>query len=265
MNRILSNGWVQGMAKVIFLLSFIFKMDSIEASVFHEKNETIISINKNGQSPHAEHNVSITAVPDKYGFFRLHVNGKGNYAGFKNVVWISQAEIFIKDRSLYISHSTTDVFNNGVKVFESLKNFDHISKIVSLRIKDEKGIVVKNKQYPIKGPICDDVTLIHVLAYFASEVGLKNLKHFYLLTNEPKLYHVMVKYRGREILDLSGREKADKFQLMADLGPLTEVAAKVVPPTFVWYRTESHADWLQYEGMESGYKSTNIRSYVVKK
>lgn len=50
---------------------------------------------------------------------------------------------------------------------------------------------------------------------------------------------------------------------MADLGPLTEPASKIVPPAYVWFSKEDARHWIQYEGMETGYETANIVAYKV--
>jgi len=128
---------------------------------------------------------------------------------------------------------------------------------------DEKGNILDEEIFEIKGPVCDDITMFCFLKSYAANRDKEKFKNFYLLTNEPKLYKVDIKNRGTEDLKLPiGTVKAIKLQLMADLGPVTEIAAKIVPPTYFWYKNQYPYDWLQYEGKESGLKSANVVAYL---
>jgi hypothetical protein len=75
---------------------------------------------------------------------------------------------------------------------------------------------------------------------------------FHLLTNEPTLYKITVKYRGKEKIKVEGEEiLCHKVQMIPDLG-LLNVFGAFVPKTYFWYKATPPYDFVRYEGLESG-------------
>ena len=73
-----------------------------------------------------------------------------------------------------------------------------------------------------------------------------------LLTNEPKIYPMTIKYIGEEPVAINGKEiAAHKIQMIPDLGALNIFGA-FVPKTYFWFTKEKPHDFLRYEGLESG-------------
>ena len=120
--------------------------------------------------------------------------------------------------------------------------------------------------YDIKGPICDAINLPVFLERFLAHHERLTYTYFYLLSTEPKLYKVNIYYRGVEQIDIDGEKiQAKKIQLIGDMGPLTELAAKFLPKTYVWFTAEKPYRWLKYEGLERGRDSAHIVVQVTDK
>lgn len=70
----------------------------------------------------------------------------------------------------------------------------------------------------------------------------------HLLTNEPTLYSITIKYRGRET---QNGQDCYKIEMIPDLGALNIFGA-FVPKTYFWYTVSSPHKFVRYEGLESG-------------
>jgi len=228
----------------------------------------IYSETKNNSKPHATATCSIrkNSQPEKT-LYQLIQNGKGNYDQFKDVQWTMTSSLMEDHSSLWVLESTTHVYDHDqTQLAQFKKVYDYQKSAITFQKLNHRGEVLQEEIFPIKGPTCDDITLVHFLRTYVANQNNEQYQRFYLLTNEPKLYQVMIKNRGKEVLNLPmGRINAMKIQLMADLGPLTEIVAQFVPPTFVWYTEHYPYHWLQYEGLESGFGSANIKTTLVKR
>jgi hypothetical protein len=244
-----------------FVIFGISPQDSAQAELLSKLEHQVETVQKKDRTARSRSAVTLHPVPEKDGAFILNIEGEGQFAKFTNVRWTNSARIVERGQQVLVQHSSTKVFSGATLVFQAEKNYDYDKKLVAVEHTGEDGKIILNEQFPIKGPICDNVTLVHVIDKMLPPAGGPGPQHFYLLTDEPKLYHVMVKNRGTEVLRLpSGEFETTKIQLMADLGPLTDMAARMVPKTYVWLSKD--IGWVQYEGMETGYQSPNIISFV---
>jgi len=108
----------------------------------------------------------------------------------------------------------------------------------------------KDQSFDMKDDLIDREILGAALANypFAEKRDLL----FHLLTNEPKIYPMTVKYIGMENLKLGEKTVAcHKIQMIPDLGALNIFGA-FVPKTYFWYKTDEPYDFIRYEGLESG-------------
>jgi len=194
--------------------------------------------------------------------YEIILNGHGDYDRFEDVNWTIESRVRETDGLLYPLYSICtikDKKQNILSVYR--KAFDYDQQAISFSIIDEKGREQEPQTFPIKGPTTDDTNMVYFLKKFIALNHDPEYQSFYLLSSEPKLYKVNIKALGEETLDLpGGKEKAIKFQLMADLGPLTELAAKIVAPTFIWYKKDDPSAWFQYQGLEIGRHSAHIIS-----
>lgn len=231
------------------------------AGLLLEQDQNVETYYKKDKKPRSQADVSLRKDPASADEFILLVEGEGQYAGFTDVRWNSTARIVEHNNAVTVRNSSIKVFSGEKLVFQADKNYDYDKKMATVTHTGENGTAILEEQFPIKGPICDNVTLVHVIDKMLPPAGEPGPQRFYLLTDEPKLYHVMVKNRGTEVLRLpSGEFETTKIQLMADLGPLTDIAARMVPKTYMWLSKDN--GWVQYEGMETGYQSPNIISFV---
>jgi len=74
---------------------------------------------------------------------------------------------------------------------------------------------------------------------------------FRLLTNEPRIYPMTLKYIGEETLKVNNKDVVCyKVQMIPDLGVLNLLGA-FVPKTYFW-ETKAEHEFIRYEGLESG-------------
>jgi len=75
---------------------------------------------------------------------------------------------------------------------------------------------------------------------------------FRLLTNEPRIYPMTLKFIGEEALKVGGKTvDCYKIQMIPDLGVLNLLGA-FVPKTYFWETKSEPHDFVRYEGLESG-------------
>jgi len=255
--------------KLLFVLTgfyfFCFcvsQQDYAQAGLLSKLEQRVETVRKKDRSVRSRSAVTLQPLSEEDGVFILRIEGEGQYAGFTGVRWINTARIIEHNQHVQVQHSSTKVFSGSTLVFQADKNYDYAKKLVTLEHTGEDGKLILKEKFPIKGPICDDVTLVHLFNKITRSAAGPDAQRFYLLTDEPKLYRVMIKNRWTETLRLpSGKFETQKMQLMADLGSLTDTVAKMVPKTYVWL-SKDHG-WVQYEGLETGYRSANIRSYII--
>ncbi|MCA9401879.1 MAG: hypothetical protein KC713_09640 [Candidatus Omnitrophica bacterium] len=200
----------------------------------------------------------------------LTKNSYGNYERYTDIQWRSRSQLTERNGKLYVEESTT-IFETriGELIKKIEKRYDYATRRSEFIEYDNNGRVIRSRSFVIQGPICDDVTLNQFLrAWILSQENFDPLQpqrtkipNIFLMTNEGKVYNVVVIYKGTENIMVHHRSiKAQKWQLMADLGPLTQAAASFVPPTYVWFEDNPAFQWIKYQGMESGYQSAYIEA-----
>ena len=201
---------------------------------------------------------------DKRTLYVSRKEGRGDYAGYTDVVWTIDSRMQEEsDRLNPLESSLTIKTGDGNVLTRYEIVFQHDRKIINFRRFDGAGELIRAADFPIKGPTTDSFGLIHFLKKLVAEPDKKKDDSFYLLTNEPALYKIDLKRRGEEKITLpAGEFRAVKIQLLVDLGPLTGITARLFPPTYLWYQKNDPSLWLRYEGLEFGRNSTNIISYM---
>lgn len=87
----------------------------------------------------------------------------------------------------------------------------------------------------------------------------------HLLTHEPTLYKITIRYLGNEKVNLAGREiDCYKLEMIPDLGALNLLGA-FVPKTYFWYQLAAPHRFVRYEGLESGLGTPYIVMEVAKR
>jgi hypothetical protein len=171
--------------------------------------------------------------------------GKGQYGqDKKEKSWRTESYTAIKGDQA-IPYQVKQVFKDPAgKVISSLqKDYDLKDKAVNCRINGQ------TKSYEFKPDLIDRETLGLCLRNFA--FGSSREFPFHLLTNEPSLYHMSIKYLGRETLVVDGvAYDCHKVQMLLDLGAIN-ILSGFFPKTYFWFRAAEPHDMLRYEGLES--------------
>lgn len=202
----------------------------------------------------------------KYGrLWEVTINGQGEWMGYVDTKISQSAKFIHHEVGLRVLETESVVFDEqGNDAARFVKEYDYDRNTV---IVVKRGGVAAHKfeRFEMLGPTCDDVSLVHFLkAYNARDFVNEPYQVFYLVTNEPKMYKVRMIYVANDTLETNGvSRKAIKYQLKADFGPLTDIVAKMVPPTYVWYSRDYPFEFLQYQGMESGFRSAYIKATVI--
>lgn len=238
---------------LIMLLVFCFALAGVsQAEVFQINNmrkgkEGLAARDKSSGKPLWQSEI-LTQKIEHAGktFLYIKEEGSGIYGKDKKFKsWVSEAYYhFEKTRA--IPYQTNLVFRD-----KSGKVIQRINKFYD---PDEKKAVCrvngKEKRFEFKEDLIDKELLGTALQNYPFEE--KRDVIFHLLTNEPTVYKITVKYRGMETLKIGGRVfECHKLQMIPDLG-LLNIFRAFVPKTYFWYKTSPPHDFVRYEGLESG-------------
>ena len=264
MNDCRWNTTVKTILTIAALIGSSVLVDANITPLYSSGEINVVAIDRAKNDRHAAINCK---TEEDQGQFTMVERGEGSSGKYTNIRWEARTIFTLNNGLMQITQSVKQVFNKDGELLETVtKEFDLNAHTAVYRKTAEDGELITERTYPIEGPIVDDINLVHFIRGIYSDGDKRKFESFYLLSNEPKLYKVNTKFIGQETLSLPGGEyEAMKLQLMADLGALTEIAAKVVTPTYVWVSKDHPHHWLQYEGLESGRYSTKVKTYVVKK
>lgn len=196
--------------------------------------------------------------------YEMHAEGNGGFDKYQNARWTIHSEMipdgdFIKP--LWTRTIINDLTNQNTITSET--RFDYPAKKIRITTKESKHPKNKTFVFPLKGRTADYATLCYFLKPFVANQPKEKNQSFYLLTIEPALYKVNLKFVRPEKLTLPlGEKDTWKFRLIADFGILDDVFDRMIPPTFIWYEGHAPFAWLQYQGMETGLHSPDIISTV---
>ena len=169
--------------------------------------------------------------------------------------------IYGKDRSFkswesnayYLYDGTTVIPDQAKKVYKDEKG-NVIQIIEKFYHPEQKTIIVKVNGQERPFEYQDDVVDQDLLATAIGNYPYAEKRDFvfHILTNEPRLYPMNVKYVGEETLTVAGQSVASyKLQMVPDLGALNIFGA-FVPKTYFWFSKAPPYNFLRYEGLESG-------------
>lgn len=248
---------------VMLFLSFCSTVFGSSETFIASGNEKRRVIDQKNNKIRSEMTLSIEQRGDFYEYIE---ETRGAYDQFENIVKSVRTIMRENNGLIETVESTITVKDEqGHILAKYTKDFDYKGGKVIYRKYDNAGELEKEKKFKIKGPICDDTSLVYFAKIFAANHGDKKYKRYYLLSNEPKLYDIRVKDLG--IVDFklpSGKVvKAIKIQTIPSFGPLTGILAKLVPPTYLWYEAQPPHNFLQYEGLEVGLGGAVITSTVM--
>ena len=135
---------------------------------------------------------------------------------------------------------------NGKTLKTLKKSFDYENKKVICNVNG------KEKEFEFKDDLVDRENLGLFLSNYPFEKK-KDLS-FHLLTHEPSLDKMIIKYKGRETINMV---KCYKLEMTPDLGVL-KILNAFIPKIYFWYECEPPHNFIKYEGLESGLNSPYI-------
>lgn len=229
-----------------------------------EKLDVICTLKDNGES-HAKHSMLINSFQENdQWYYEFSAEGFGDYDTFKNVHWTKQSTVIDANGLLKPLKSEIKIYNRDGKLNTRYAiSYDYRQNKVHFYTDGPEYSKPRHHSFPIKGPICDDVTMIHFLKAYIPRLDNKGDEYFYLVTNEPNVYKVRVVEDKRETLDLPiGRLDTVKIQAYALMGPLTHMMKAILPPTYLWYEDKYPYNWVKYQGLDGGPNSENIIAVV---
>ena len=192
-------------------------------------------------------------------FLYIKEDGAGIYGKDKKYKsWASQA-YYRLEKKRAIPYQTQLVYKDrSGKVIQTITKFyDPEEK------KAVCGVNGKEHKFEFKDDLIDKEVLGTCLQNYPFEE--KRDVVFHLLTNEPTLYKITVKYRDLDTLIIEGKiVKCHKLQMIPDLG-LLNVFGAFVPKTYFWYKVDPPHDFVRYEGLESGLGTPYIVLETVQK
>ncbi|MFC1511548.1 hypothetical protein ACFL5U_04125 [Candidatus Margulisiibacteriota bacterium] len=163
----------------------------------------------------------------------------------KPKTWRTESYALIQGNRI-IPYSVKVVFKDKQgKVLRQLEKFYDLEK--KKVFCDDNG---KAKKYDFKDDLLDKEFM--GVAQSNYPFAAKKDYIYHILTHEPTLYKITLKYRGKEVLRTQGKEiECHKIQMIPDLGALNIFGA-FVPKTYFWYETKPPHEFVRYEGLESG-------------
>ncbi|VAW17512.1 hypothetical protein MNBD_BACTEROID05-889 [hydrothermal vent metagenome] len=217
----------------------------------------VISVVKKSQKNHAK---QITSVQKTSDGFEVLTDGLGDYGGLKDVCWTKKAFLTNQDKKIVVKESEIIVKDKkGGILVEYHNSYDYEKQNLAY----EKIEIVRNrstkKNIKLKGPTCDDVTMMQFLQSYLQRDNGRLLDYFYLVSIDGDMYKVDIETLEQESL-LVGTSEIDtiKYRLIGDVGVFTPIAKRIFPSTYVWYEKDYPYRWIQYEGMDTGKNSKNI-------
>ena len=175
---------------------------------------------------------------------------------------------------------TRDMKWESVSVWKSGAAFTPVE--VSTEVKDMRGKLVMTerktvdestgtvtfvrKDYENDGSVNEsfvpdrDLLIVEgiVLALRSLPFGTDDTVKAQFLTNEPDLYNVEFKQKGRETITTSGGEvECYKVELVPKLGALN-VFKVFFPKTYFWFTVVPPHKWVRYEGLENDRDSPEV-------
>jgi len=210
---------------------------------------------------------SLSQDKNRPDIFVLRKEGRGDFYKYRNVEWLSQAEL-IREDSLWttLSSRTTIKDKAGKLIAVHEKIYDHPAKKIRCVTRGSDGTITSELKFPIKGRTCDDVTMFLFLEDFVHGRNIPPFRFFYLLTNEPHYYRTSVRLAGEENLALAtGSIRTLKFKLTAELGIIDDLLDRFSRHTYVWYQIGAPYSLIRYQGYEKGRGSAYIQTTLTSK
>ena len=221
-----------------------------EISKLSTKTQEVITIKSKEKSSGEERYRSVAKAQiikhkDKF-FIYLEERGKWNAGRDKqSITWFA---------SVYSSLDGTKITPYLIKVVK--KNSQ--GKIISVvdKFYDRKNKIVMcningiTKEFKFEDNMVDQQNLVvYLMNYPFEEKKDLNLQ---LLTNEPALHEITIKYKGTEKLTIENVEvECYKLEMIPNLGILN-IFRIFIPKFYFWYETKPPHNFIKYEGLEDG-------------
>jgi len=181
---------------------------------------------------------------------RFTEQGRGRVSAFRQEVQWSLEAVWSADDALRpLDSQKTTKTASGALLLTEKKHFDR-----------SKGIVRFERQFPggrsesKSLPIAADTLAVEGIAGILRFLPFQQSMSFptHLLSNEPNLYRVTMKTRGKErVKTPAGEFECYKVELVPDVGILN-VFRGFYPKTFFWFTVAPPHRWVRYEGPENG-------------
>ena len=105
--------------------------------------------------------------------------------------------------------------------------------------------------------------IVYFLRLFVDDLMSGEVVRFDFVSGEPGCYPLKAELVREDSLVIGGEEvSAAVIALRPDLGAMSLVVDRFVPPTLLWYAKSGSHPWLKYEGLESGRGSAQIITTV---
>lgn len=204
----------------------------------------------------SSYNLSKTASLGK-DLLILKETGRGIYgASKKDLQWEIEARYFFEGNRL-MPGEVKIIFKNPQG--QTTKT---ITKIYDL---NKKKVICKVDGRPKFFEFPDDLIGTELIGQFLANYPFEQKKDliFHLLTHEPRLYKITLKYRGEEKIRVGETDyNCYKLEMIPDLGALNIFGA-IVPKTYFWFKKSAPHEFIRYEGLESGLGTPYIIEEIV--
>jgi len=207
---------------------------------------------------------SLRPLAGQPGRWELQSRAQGPFHTYDNVSWECKVQLLDEGGLLLPVLAQWNIYQQGKLVENWGHRYDLSGRGIIFSRSIPRKRMAREFAFPIKGPTTDYTSLALFLEDFVPVVNPGQQQKFLLLTSEPRLFRVQMKYLQEETLALpKGPRKAVKYRLVVDMGILDEAFDRWIPPTFVWYDALPPHRWLKYQGLETGQGSTVIDAELI--
>lgn len=187
---------------------------------------------------------------------RFVETGEGLYTSFdEQVRW--RMEALWKTEEGFRPHRVEKMFHDeeGTLLLRERKLFDFEKGTVNFERRTSNGdSLQKELKVPSDTLIPEGLgTALRILLFDSNEPS-----QFHLLSNEPKLYKVRLRFHSKQWIETPvGKFYSHRVEMKPDLGFLN-LFGFLVPKTYFWFAVDSPHVWLRYQGLESGRHSPKV-------
>lgn len=259
--------------RIVFFSLFLFFLilssaqESPEKFLTEKRTGEIIYLNKKTNQTRSKLTFKLEPFKsDEKIIYSYSALGAGDYDKYKTVTWEIKAELEEKGGYVYpLTSLRTIKDSQGNIIIKYQKRFDYEAKKIYYKAFDAIGKVIKEKELRLRNKTIDDATMGYSFSVFVANRDQKDYRRCYIVSDKGKVYKTKIKAIGPQDLEIAGKTiKAIKFQLIYDLGVASSAVGAFIPKTYVWCTQAPPYLWLQYEGLETGLGSTNVRIYLSK-